>query len=137
MLLVNLLLCRSPRRPAKEYSRNVFQECQILEWENPGSPAHLRESILRAFVISEVDHAQHIEGVNYVYIKKGALYFCATCKVNVSPTFVVELLNRLTKVFKDYCGVLTEESIRTNFVLVYELLDEIVVRPYRPSHSVV
>jgi AP-4 complex subunit mu-1 len=33
---------------------------------------------------------------------------------------------RLTKVFKDYCGVLTEESIRTNFVLIYELLDEMI-----------
>ena len=28
---------------------------------------------------------------------------------------------------KDYCGVLNEESIRLNFVLVYELLDEVLV----------
>ena len=27
---------------------------------------------------------------------------------------------------KDYCGVLTEESIRLNFVLIYELLDEVI-----------
>ena len=27
---------------------------------------------------------------------------------------------------KDYCGVLSEESMRVNFVLVYELLDEII-----------
>jgi AP-4 complex subunit mu-1 len=38
----------------------------------------------------------------------------------------LELLNRITKVFKDYCGILSEESIRTNFVLVYELLDEML-----------
>jgi AP-4 complex subunit mu-1 len=38
----------------------------------------------------------------------------------------LELLNRLSKVFKDYCGVLTEESIRKNFVLIYELLDEMM-----------
>jgi AP-4 complex subunit mu-1 len=47
-------------------------------------------------------------------------------KYNISPSFVIELLTRLTKLFKDYCGVLSEESVRTNFVLVYELLDEIV-----------
>jgi len=32
----------------------------------------------------------------------------------------------MTKVFKDYCGILTEESIRKNFLLVYELLDEML-----------
>jgi AP-4 complex subunit mu-1 len=35
-------------------------------------------------------------------------------------------LNRLAKVFKDYCGILTEESIRKNFILIYELLDEMM-----------
>lgn len=73
-----------------------------------------------------------------------------TTKFNVSPSFTIELLERLAKVrsrvrldgraiasfvgvgrpqvFKDYCGVLTEESIRKNFILVYELLDEMLVR---------
>ena len=32
----------------------------------------------------------------------------------------------MAKVFKDYCGILTEESIRKNFILVYELLDEML-----------
>ena len=47
---------------------------------------------------------------------------------NVSPSFTLELLDRLAKVFKDYCGVLSEESIRKNFILIYELLDEMIVR---------
>jgi len=34
---------------------------------------------------------------------------------------------RLVQVFRDYCGVLSEESIRKNFILIYELLDEIIV----------
>jgi AP-4 complex subunit mu-1 len=29
-------------------------------------------------------------------------------------------------IIKDYCGVLTEESIRKNFLLIYELLDECI-----------
>ena len=32
----------------------------------------------------------------------------------------------MMKVFRDYCGVLNEESIRKNFVLVYEIIDEII-----------
>ena len=34
----------------------------------------------------------------------------------------------MLQVFRDYCGVLSEESIRKNFILIYELLDEIIVR---------
>ena len=45
----------------------------------------------------------------------------------MSPSFSLELLDRLAKVFKDYCGVLTEEAIRKNFILIYELLDEMIV----------
>ena len=30
------------------------------------------------------------------------------------------------KVFRDYCGVLNEESIRKNFVLIYEIIDEMI-----------
>jgi AP-1 complex subunit mu len=37
---------------------------------------------------------------------------------------ILFFLYRLTNVFKDYFGELEEESIRDNFVVVYELLDE-------------
>eukprot|EP00927_Polykrikos_kofoidii_P030380 TRINITY_DN2613_c0_g1_i1.p1 TRINITY_DN2613_c0_g1~~TRINITY_DN2613_c0_g1_i1.p1 ORF type:complete len:478 (+),score=81.04 TRINITY_DN2613_c0_g1_i1:103-1434(+) len=68
----------------------------------------------------------NLDGVSYVFIKKSGLYFVATTGQNVSPCAVVELLTKLSKVFKDFCGVLNEESIRKNFVLVYELLDEMI-----------
>jgi AP-4 complex subunit mu-1 len=61
-------------------------------------------------------------------VKKNGLYLVFANRVNISPTLVMELIVRLTKLFKDYCGVLTEESIRANFSLIYELLDEILVR---------
>lgn len=68
----------------------------------------------------------NMDGVSYIFIKKSGLYFIATTGQNVSPTAVVELLSKMAKVFKDFCGVLNEESIRKNFVLIYELLDEMV-----------
>jgi AP-4 complex subunit mu-1 len=51
-----------------------------------------------------------------------------TSKANGSPFAAIELLSRLATVFKDYCGILNEDSLRQNFVLIYELLDETLVR---------
>ncbi|KAH0871110.1 hypothetical protein HID58_078132 [Brassica napus] len=68
----------------------------------------------------------NVDGVNYFHVKVVGLYFVATTKVNVSPSLVLELLQRIARVIKDYLGVLNEDSFRKNFVLVYELLDEVI-----------
>jgi AP-4 complex subunit mu-1 len=39
------------------------------------------------------------------------------------------------QVIKDYCGVVSEESIRRNFILIYELLEEILDFGYAQSSS--
>lgn len=71
-----------------------------------------------------------MDGVNYFHVKVVGLLFVATTRVNVSPSLVLELLQRIARVIKDYLGVLNEDSLRKNFVLVYELLDEVVVSFY-------
>lgn len=48
--------------------------------------------------------------------------------MNMSPALGVELLNRIMKIIKDYCGMMTEEAVRKNIALIYELLDEAIVR---------
>lgn len=50
----------------------------------------------------------------------------ATTKYNVSPSFVMDIIYRMMKIFRDYCGVLNEETIRKNFVLIYEIIDEVI-----------
>lgn len=77
----------------------------------------------------------NVDGVNYLFVKKSGLFIVCTTKFNVSPSFTLELLDRFAKVFKDYCGVLTEEAIRKNFILVYELLDEMMDYGYPQSTS--
>ena len=67
-----------------------------------------------------------VDGVSYLFIKRNSLLLAVTTRFNVSPAATIELLNRVAKVFKDYCGVLSEESIRKNFILIYELLDEMI-----------
>lgn len=66
------------------------------------------------------------KGINFAYIKRNGLVFVCTSLENISPSFFSEVLNRICKILKDFLGVLTEEAIRKNFVLVYELLDEII-----------
>ena len=67
-----------------------------------------------------------MDGVNYFFTKKFGIYFTATTKNNVAPSTVMDILYRMMKVFRDYCGVLSEESIRKNFVLIYEIIDEVI-----------
>mmetsp|Transcript_26974 Transcript_26974/g.77799 ORF Transcript_26974/g.77799 Transcript_26974/m.77799 type:complete len:462 (+) Transcript_26974:31-1416(+) len=63
-------------------------------------------------------------GESYVYIKHNNLYLCAVTCRNSNAALIVSFLYKLASVFKDYFGVLEEESIRDNFVIIYELLDE-------------
>ncbi|EEF48614.1 AP-4 complex subunit mu-1, putative [Ricinus communis] len=72
------------------------------------------------------DGKMNVDGVNYFHVKVVGLLFVATTRVNVSPSLVLELLQRIARVIKDYLGILNEDSLRKNFVLVYELLDEVI-----------
>lgn len=65
-----------------------------------------------------------VDGITYVYIKSNNLLMMVTTKKNSNIAAILCFLYRLTNVFKDYFGELEEESIRDNFVVVYELLDE-------------
>lgn len=68
----------------------------------------------------------NVEGVNFIFCKKNDLYFCLTTLDNPSPSYFLEIIEKLMKVIKDHCGILSEESIRKNFVLVYEIIDEMI-----------
>jgi len=79
--------------------------------------------------------AFHADGVNYLHIKASGLYFVSTTTTNVSPSLVLELMHRLAQVMKDYCGVLSEDALRKNSTLVYELIDETIDYGYAQTTS--
>ena len=54
------------------------------------------------------------------------LYLLAVTRSNVNATAVLVFLHRLVDVFKHYFTELEEESLRDNFVILYELLDEVM-----------
>ena len=71
----------------------------------------------------------HDDGVTYIYLQHTNVYLLAVTRENVNATAVVLFLHRLVDVFKHYFHELEEESIRDNFVVVYELLDEVCNMP--------
>jgi len=68
---------------------------------------------------------QHGE-VAFIYIKYNNLYLVATSKKNSNVAIVFSFLHKLVQIFVEYFKELEEESIRDNFVLIYELLDEVM-----------
>uniref|UniRef100_A0A3Q3RFZ5 AP-4 complex subunit mu-1 n=1 Tax=Mastacembelus armatus TaxID=205130 RepID=A0A3Q3RFZ5_9TELE len=73
--------------------------------------------------------------LHFVHIRQGGLYWVATTTADASPFTVIEFLNRLTALVKDYCGSLSEKSVQMNFALIYELLDEVVDYGYIQTTS--
>ncbi|XP_034033514.1 AP-4 complex subunit mu-1 [Thalassophryne amazonica] len=73
--------------------------------------------------------------LHFVHVRQGGLYWVATTTAGSSPFTIVEFLNRLAALVKDYCGVLSEKSVQMNFALIYELLDEVVDYGYIQTTS--
>ena len=59
-----------------------------------------------------------------------SMYIMSVTKYNANVTTMFLFLYRIMQVFKDYFGDVTEESIRDNFVIIYELLDEMMDHGY-------
>ncbi|NXQ60061.1 AP1M2 protein, partial [Anthoscopus minutus] len=64
--------------------------------------------------------------VHFLWIKHANLYLVATTKKNGNASLVFSFLYKVVQVFCEYFKELEEESIRDNFVIVYELLDELM-----------
>ena len=77
----------------------------------------------------------NVEGTQFIQIVKHGLYFVCTSIQNVSPVFLLEFLQKISMLVKDYCGVVNEEAVRYNFALIYEILDEVLDYGYPQSTS--
>lgn len=73
--------------------------------------------------------------VHFVHVKQGGLFWVVTTNSHSSPFTVIEFLNKLSSLVKDYCGTLSEKSVQMNFALIYELLDEVLDYGYVQTTS--
>lgn len=66
------------------------------------------------------------EGINYLYITHNDIYVLAISKHNSNAASILLFLHHLVQTLTEYVKALEEESIRDNFVVIYELLDEMM-----------
>lgn len=61
-----------------------------------------------------------------ISIQRGNVSLIAACKQETQPLFVIEFLHRIVDTFQDYFAECSESIIKENYVVVYELLDEML-----------
>lgn len=61
-----------------------------------------------------------------ISIQRGNISLVAACKQETPLLFMIEFLNRVVDIVHDYFGECSESIIKDNYVLVYELLDEML-----------
>ena len=65
-----------------------------------------------------------------ISIYRHRLYFVAIVAKEVQPLFVIEFLHRIVDTFNDYFDGCSEGIIKENYVVVYELLEEMLDNGY-------
>ena len=70
------------------------------------------------------------EGLTYMWIHKNNIYIVAIAKDKPNVAMIFYFLHKLAQVFTDYFKNLEEESLKDNFVITYELLDEMMDHGY-------
>lgn len=70
---------------------------------------------------------QCLNGCHFIHTTQGDVVVAAATKENVNVVLVLKLLFKMAELFRAYFGGLFDENqVRKNFVLIYELLDEII-----------
>eukprot|EP00741_Cyanophora_paradoxa_P019768 tig00021168_g19079.t1 len=98
---------------------------------------HYRDDVSRtaaeAFRFEAISHKETgtpiriIGNTLFCSIKVNNVYVVATTKRNVNAAMVMAFLYKTVEVLKSYFGgKFDEDSVRNNFILIYELLDEIL-----------
>lgn len=68
--------------------------------------------------------------ITYMWIRVNNIYIVAVAKGNPNVALVFSFLYKMQEVFTDYFKELEDESLRDNFVITYELLDEMMDHGY-------
>ncbi|XP_038575437.1 AP-2 complex subunit mu-B-like [Micropterus salmoides] len=76
----------------------------------------------------------NIARTSFFHVKRSNIWLAAVTKQNVNATMVFEFLYKMCDVMSAYFGKISEENVKNNFVLIYELLDEILDFGY-PQNS--
>ena len=65
-------------------------------------------------------------GCTFMYIQHQNLYIVSVARNNANAAMVFTFMHRFVQVLSEYFKEIEEESIRDNFVIIFELLDELI-----------
>jgi AP-2 complex subunit mu-1 len=68
----------------------------------------------------------YMNGVSYIHTTEGEITLLATTKSNINSAMLFNFLYSFINICKSYFGEWSETQIKNNFVLIYELLDEVM-----------
>ncbi|KAH8106937.1 clathrin adaptor mu subunit [Cristinia sonorae] len=91
----------------------------------------LKRSIADVFRIQVVSNSDvrspiiTLGSTSFFHVRVNNLYVVAVTKCNANAALVFEYCYRFIAIAKSYFGKVDEESVKNNFVLIYELIDEI------------
>lgn len=85
--------------------------------------------VFRIQVISNPDIRSPIAtlgSTSFFHVKHENIYIVAVTKLNANAAIIFQFLYKLISIGTIYFGKFDEEAVKNNFVLIYELLDEIL-----------
>ena len=68
----------------------------------------------------------HSTDATFIHVRHSNLIFVTVSRGNVNVALAVAFLYKMIEVFVEYFKDVEEESVRDNFVIIYELLDEMI-----------
>lgn len=72
-----------------------------------------------------------LDNCSFMYSRHGDVYVVTVTKRNTNPCMIFQFIYNLVDVFRAYFGgTFDENAVRDNFVLIYELLDEVMDNGY-------
>lgn len=94
------------------------------------SPSVPRRNAVDAFRVNVIHARQQVRSpvtniarTSFFHVKRSNIWLAAVTKQNVNAAMVFEFLYKMCDVMTAYFGKISEENIKNNFVLIYELLD--------------
>jgi AP-2 complex subunit mu-1 len=89
-----------------------------------------RRNAVDAFRVNVIHARQQVRSpvtniarTSFFHIKRSNIWLAAVTKQNINAAMVFEFLLKMCNVMQSYFGKISEENIKNNFVLIYELLD--------------
>ncbi|CAG0882257.1 unnamed protein product [Cyprideis torosa] len=68
----------------------------------------------------------NIARTSFFHVKRSNIWIAAVTHQNVNAAMVFEFLYKMVDLMQAYFGKVTEDNVKNNFVLIYELLDELL-----------